>query len=92
MTGNLGRDAACAGPLLRWAVWRDKKLLRLQNEIASYELFIVDELGFVPLSKTGGFRVQLSCRLQIEPLIKHLRDSNRAFLPLRAAGGQWDAK
>jgi hypothetical protein len=55
-------------------------------------LFIVDELGFVPLSKTGGFRVQLSCRLQIEPLIKHLRDSNRAFLPLRAAGGQWDAK
>ena len=31
----------------------DKKLLRFQKQIASYELLIVDELGFVPLSKTG---------------------------------------
>lgn len=31
-----------------------KKLLRFQKLIASYELLIVDELGFVPLSKTGA--------------------------------------
>ncbi len=32
----------------------EKKLLRLQKQLASYELPIVDELGFVPLSKTGA--------------------------------------
>ena len=32
----------------------EKKLLRLQKLLASYELLIVDELGFVPLSKTGA--------------------------------------
>jgi DNA replication protein DnaC len=32
----------------------ERKLLRLQKQIASYELRIVDELGFVPLSKTGA--------------------------------------
>src|ERR1700741_1190052 len=31
----------------------EKKLLRFQKQIASYELLIVDELGFVPLSKAG---------------------------------------
>jgi DNA replication protein DnaC len=31
----------------------DEKLLRFQKQIVSYELLIVDELGFVPLSKTG---------------------------------------
>jgi len=31
-----------------------RKLLRFQKQIASYELLIVDELGFVPLSKTGA--------------------------------------
>jgi len=31
-----------------------KKLLRFQKQIAAYELLIVDELGFVPLSKTGA--------------------------------------
>src|SRR5258708_6236558 len=31
-----------------------KKLLRFQKQIASYELLIVDEQGFVPLSKTGA--------------------------------------
>jgi len=30
----------------------EKKLLRFQKQIASYDLLIVDELGFVPLSKT----------------------------------------
>jgi DNA replication protein DnaC len=32
----------------------EKKLLRFQKKIASYELLIVDELGFVPLSKSGA--------------------------------------
>ena len=29
-------------------------MLRFQKQIASYDLLIVDELGFVPLSKTGA--------------------------------------
>jgi DNA replication protein DnaC len=34
---------------------RDEKwLLRFQKQMASYELLIVDELGFIPLSKTGA--------------------------------------
>ena len=32
----------------------EKHLLRFQKMLASYELLIVDELGFVPLSKTGA--------------------------------------
>ena len=32
----------------------DKRLLRFQKLLASYELLIIDELGFVPLSKTGA--------------------------------------
>jgi DNA replication protein DnaC len=32
----------------------DKRLLRLQKRLASYKLLIIDELGFVPLSKTGA--------------------------------------
>jgi DNA replication protein DnaC len=32
----------------------EKKLLRFQRQVASYELLILDELGFVPLSKTGA--------------------------------------
>ena len=32
----------------------EKRLLRLQKLLASSELLIVDELGFVPLSKTGA--------------------------------------
>jgi DNA replication protein DnaC len=31
----------------------EKRLLRFQKHLASFELPIVDELGFVPLSKTG---------------------------------------
>ena len=31
----------------------EKKLLRFQKQIDAYELLIVDELGFVPLSKSG---------------------------------------
>jgi len=32
----------------------EKRLLRLQKQLASYKLLILDELGFVPLSKTGA--------------------------------------
>ena len=32
----------------------EKRLLRLQKKRATYKLLIVDELGFVPLSKTGA--------------------------------------
>ncbi len=32
----------------------EKRLLRLQRQLARYNLLIVDELGFVPLSKTGA--------------------------------------
>jgi DNA replication protein DnaC len=34
----------------------DKRLLRYQKNLARQELLIVDELGFVPLSKTGAER------------------------------------
>ncbi len=32
----------------------EKRLLRLQRQLAKYRLLIIDELGFVPLSKTGA--------------------------------------
>jgi len=32
----------------------EKRLLRLQRQLASYKLLIVDELGYVPLSPTGA--------------------------------------
>ena len=32
----------------------DKRLLRYQRNLARQELLIIDELGFVPLSKTGA--------------------------------------
>ena len=32
----------------------EKRLLRLQPQLAKYHLLIIDELGFVPLSKTGA--------------------------------------
>jgi DNA replication protein DnaC len=32
----------------------EKRLLRLQRQLVDYELLIIDELGFVPLSKTGA--------------------------------------
>ena len=32
----------------------EKRLLHYQKQMASYELLIVDELGFVPLSKSGA--------------------------------------
>jgi DNA replication protein DnaC len=45
----------CLGAGQRTDRSRDEKhLLRFQKLLAAYELFIVDELGFVPLSKTGA--------------------------------------
>ena len=32
----------------------EKRMLRLQKQLAKYHLLIIDELGFVPLSKTGA--------------------------------------
>jgi DNA replication protein DnaC len=32
----------------------DKRLLRLQKQLTGYQLLIIDELGFVPLSKSGA--------------------------------------
>ena len=32
----------------------EKRLLRFQKQLAKYKLLIIDELGFVPLSKTGA--------------------------------------
>lgn len=32
----------------------EKRLLRLQRQLASYSLLIIDELGYVPLSQTGA--------------------------------------
>ena len=32
----------------------EKRLLRFQKQLAKYRLLIIDELGFVPLSKTGA--------------------------------------
>ncbi len=34
----------------------EKRLLRLQRHLAKVKLLIIDELGFVPLSKTGAER------------------------------------
>ena len=32
----------------------EKRLLRLQAQLAAYKLLIIDELGYVPLSPTGA--------------------------------------
>jgi len=53
--GHRVRFTTTAAPVSELIEARDdKKLLRFQKQIASYELLIVDELGFVPLSKTGA--------------------------------------
>jgi len=32
----------------------ERRLMRFQKMLSSFELLIIDELGFVPLSKTGA--------------------------------------
>ena len=46
--------AAAPGPPNSSRPADDKQLLRFQKKLATYKLLIVDELGFVPLSKTGA--------------------------------------
>jgi DNA replication protein DnaC len=44
----------------------EKRLLRLQRQLAAYKLLVIDELGYVPLSQTGAellFEVFTSERL-----------------------------
>lgn len=49
------RFATAAGIVNELIEARDeKRLLRLQKTLVSYELLIVDELGFIPLSRTGA--------------------------------------
>ena len=51
---SVGFDHRCrAGPRTHEAR-DDKQPLRFQKKLATYKLLIVDELGFVPLSKTGA--------------------------------------
>ena len=38
----------------------EKRLLRLQRQLAGYKLLIVDELGYVPLSPIGAEDIKLS--------------------------------
>ena len=49
------RFATAAGLVYELIEARDeKRLLRIQKQLAAYQLLIVDELGFVPLSRTGA--------------------------------------
>jgi DNA replication protein DnaC len=49
------RFATAAGLVHELIEARDeKRLLRTQKQLAAYQLLIVDELGFVPLSRTGA--------------------------------------
>jgi DNA replication protein DnaC len=43
---------SCVHELLE--VCDQKRLLRLQQQLAGYKLLIIDELGYVPLSQTGA--------------------------------------
>jgi DNA replication protein DnaC len=49
------RFATAAGLVHELIEARDeKRLLRIQKQLATYQLLIIDELGFVPLSRTGA--------------------------------------
>lgn len=49
------RFATAAGLVHELMEARDeKRLLRIQKQLAAYQLLIIDELGFVPLSRTGA--------------------------------------
>ena len=39
----------------------ERRLLRLQKQLAGVKLLIIDELGFVPLSKTGAPKFDKIC-------------------------------
>jgi DNA replication protein DnaC len=53
--GHGVRFTTAAALVSEWTEARDEKhLLRFQKQLAAYDLLIVDELGYVPLSKTGA--------------------------------------
>ena len=53
--GPLGRLHHRGRPVHELIEARDeKRLLRLQRQVAGYKLLIIDELGYVPLSQTGA--------------------------------------
>ena len=56
----------------------DKRLLRFQKQVAKQDVLIVDELGYVPLSKTGAERLFEICSQRYEPA-STLVTSNRPF-------------
>ena len=55
----------------------EKRLLRFQKQLAKYKLLIIDELGFVPLSKTGGRVVVRG----VQPTLRRRRRFWRAARP-----------
>ena len=51
------RSASPRPRLWSTSCWRrrdERRLLRLQKQLAGYKLLIIDELGYVPLSTTGA--------------------------------------
>jgi DNA replication protein DnaC len=51
----------------------EKRLLRLQMQLAKYKLLIIDELGFVPLSKTGAELLFEVFRTSVRGVLSTLR-------------------
>jgi len=51
--GHRARFTTAASLVSELIEAREKHLLRIQKQLAAYELLIIDDLGFVPLSKTG---------------------------------------
>jgi DNA replication protein DnaC len=66
----------------------EKRLLRLQRQLAAYKLLVIDELGYVPLSQTGaavrGVQPALRTRLDHRHLQPAVRRVDRR-VRLRAA-------
>src|SRR5688572_11674133 len=52
MSVGLGTASALVHELLEANT--ERRLLRLQKQLAGYKLLIIDELGYVPLSTTGA--------------------------------------
>ena len=52
----------------------EKRLLHFQKQLASYRLLFIDELGFVPLSKTGAEPLfgMFSQRYECGPITKNM--------------------
>jgi IstB-like ATP binding protein/ParB-like nuclease domain len=51
---RLAENAGWDRELLSLEARDEKRLLRLQRQLAGYKLLIIDELGYVPLSQTGA--------------------------------------